>query len=364
MQLRNELASANKNIASLEHKICNIAENITKLTNEQNKREVENNSIKRNVEAIKKQITLLEKNIEPLNSDSMRKMLQIRKCPHINRDYIASEVENMHKIGISGHRGNPHLVVSLTSYPKRMYDIHLCLYSLLTQELKPDKVVLWLGREQFPRGKEDVPKKVRNLEQWGLEIRWCEDIRSYKKLIPSLCEWPQSCIVTADDDIFYPPNWLRKLWETYKRTGQKIIAHRCHRISIQNGVLQPYEVWKKSISGFNPSYLNFFTGAGGVLYAPSSLHKSILDSIKFKTLCPCADDIWFWAMAVLNGTKIAITDNPILNLTYINPEREANANEDGTLFASNGRGGNDEQIKNVLNAFPELQHKLENAENQ
>ena len=44
---------------------------------------------------------------------------------------------------------------SLTSFPQRMYEIHYTLYSLLTQTIKPAKVILWLGREQFPNLEKD-----------------------------------------------------------------------------------------------------------------------------------------------------------------------------------------------------------------
>ena len=99
--------------------------------------------------------------------------------PSINRDEIASLAENLNRKGINQESGRKHeVIVSLTSYPKRMYDIHLCLYSLLVQDFKPDRLILWLANEQFPNGEDDIPRRVLDLKQWGLEIRWCEDTRS------------------------------------------------------------------------------------------------------------------------------------------------------------------------------------------
>ena len=291
---------------------------------------------------------------KPLSVRRTFNYVKARSMQSVNRDYIASMVENMYEKGVSDWTDKPRLIVSLTSYPKRMYDIHLCLYSLLTQDLKPDKVILWLAEEQFPHRLKDVPKKVRDLKKFGLEIKWCSDLKSYKKLIPALQQYPDACIVTADDDIYYPENWLRGLWVMHQQTGAGVVAHRCHDAAFEGGSFLPYAKWPKCIEREAPSYTNFMTGAGGILYAPGCFHPDIMNVDKFQELCPHGDDIWFWSMALLNGTKIAIPPQPYRNLVYTNPEREVNANDDGTLFAVNGAGGNDVQLANVLAAYPEL----------
>ena len=88
------------------------------------------------------------------------------------------------------------LIVSLTSYPARFGSLHLVLRSLLTQSVRADRVVLWLdeGDEHL------LPPAVTSL---GVETRICPRWRSYKKIIPTLMEWPEAHIVTADDDIYY-----------------------------------------------------------------------------------------------------------------------------------------------------------------
>ena len=291
---------------------------------------------------------------KPLSVRRTFNYVKARSMQSINRDYVASMVENMYEKGVSGWTGKPRLIVSLTSYPKRMYDLHLCLYSLLTQDLKPDKVILWLAEEQFPNRLKDVPEKVRDLKKFGLEIMWCSDLKSYKKLIPALQQYPDACIVTADDDIYYPENWLRGLWETQQHTGAGVVAHRCHEAAYEGDAFLPYAKWSKCIEREDLSYANFMTGAGGILYAPGCFHPDIMNVAKFQELCPHGDDIWFWTMALLNGTKIAIPPQPYKDLVYINPEREVSANDDGTLYASNGTGGNDAQLANILAAYPEL----------
>lgn len=306
------------------------------------------------LQKIRDQMKDFDNRTKPLSVRRTFNYVKARSMQSINRDYVASLVENMYEQGVSDCTGKPRLIVSLTSYPKRMYDIHLCLYSLLTQNLKPDKIILWLAEEQFPHRLKDVPKKVRELKKFGLEIKWCSDLKSYKKLIPALQQYPDAYIVTADDDIYYPENWLRGLWETQQQTGASMVAHRCHEVAFEGDSFLPYAKWLKCIEREAPSYTNFMTGAGGILYAPGCFHPDIMNVARFQELCPHGDDIWFWSMALLNGTKIAIPPQPYKNLVYTNPEREVNANDDGTLFAVNGAGGNDVQLANVLAAYPEL----------
>ena len=133
----------------------------------------------------------------------------------INKERIIYDIENFKDSGIKEQPRNPKLIVSLTSFPERMYDLHFCLYSLLTQTLKPDEVILWLAAEEFPNKEADLPQKVLQLKDNGLTIKWCENIGSYKKLIPTIREYPNDIIVSADDDIFYPAEWLERLYNSY-----------------------------------------------------------------------------------------------------------------------------------------------------
>lgn len=287
----------------------------------------------------------------------LRTFAQSLVLPSINRDEVSSLVENMRTTGIQYREKGPKLIVSLTSYPKRMYDIHMCIYSLLSQTTRPDKVILWLAEEQFPNREKDIPQKVLQLCQYGLEIRWCPDYKSHKKLVPALQTFPDDVIVTADDDLYYAPDWLEKLWNKYQELKQGVIAHRCHRIKIQDNNIQPYTSWQFCIRTGDSSYLNFQTNGGGTLYSPGSIHPDVLNVDKAMELCPRADDVWFWGMTVLAGTKIHVLDDPN-PIVYTNAIREVCLNQDETLFSTNKVGGNDTQIRNLFNAYPEIWKKV------
>ena len=190
----------------------------------------------------------------------------------------------------------PKLVISLTSYPARIPALHHTLKTLLNQTMKADLVVLWLKPEQFPKGEADLPREITELKKMGLTIDWYHNVKSYTKLIPALKKYPNDIIVTADDDILYPENWLKLLYRGYKKYPQSIQCHRAFGIITENNSIAPYKSWKRGqiIPGVGamgqdstiavPGFKNFFTGVSGVLYPPHSLHPDVFDEEQFKKL--------------------------------------------------------------------------------
>ena len=97
----------------------------------------------------------------------------------------------------------------------------------------------------------------------------------------------------------------------------------------------------------DPSFDVFFTGVGGVLYPPNSLHHKISNKALFIKLSPNADDIWFNAMALLNNTKTVMTHDKSIEKYITIPDSQ---NE--SLWHTNVlEGENDKQLKNVFDYF-------------
>lgn len=282
--------------------------------------------------------------------------------PHIDKDALLPKIEQFTDFGLTTQKRSPRLIVSLTSFPERMYEIHYTLYSLLTQSVKPDEVVLWLAKEQFPNGEKDIPQIVLDLQKNGLTIKWCEDLRSYKKLLPSLKEYPDDIIVIVDDDIYYPQNWLEKLYKEHLKTPGCVIGHRCHRIMLdKDGKPKPYKQWNKNstLHCTKPSYRNFLTGCGGILYPPHCLYQDVDNITDIRELAPYADDIWFWAMSLLKGTKIRTFWGRFRKVLLVNPEREMRNTQEMTLTQLNiVQDGNNKQMAAVIGRYPQILDKL------
>ena len=200
------------------------------------------------------------------------------------------------------------IIVSLTSIPEALPIAAQAIRSILEGSVLPDKIVLYLTAQQFPSGK--TPSELQDLLTLNsiFEVRFYNEIiRSYTKLIPALQDFPNDIIVTVDDDVRYHKNMLKRLLSRHKKYPNAIIGHRIRRIKMNSR----YKSWKlyKRVSllkfSFKPSYRNLQTGVGGVLYPPHSLSKEMLKPEVFMKLASTVDDIWFWAAAIANGTKIA-----------------------------------------------------------
>ena len=247
------------------------------------------------------------------------------------------------------------LIVSLTSYPKRINYIHDCINSLFNQTIEPEKIILVLAEEEFPNKEKDLPENLINFIKRGLEIQWYSNIKSYKKLIPVLEKYPNKVIVTADDDNIYKIGWLENLYKSYKKKPNMIHCTRAHRIIFdKNKQVEKYKNWSMNISNVNPSFNNFFTGVGGVLYPPNCFYKDILNQKLFSEISKDTDDIWFWAMGVLNNTKINVIQKKPYKLQLIN-----NTQDDALWKINVLDGNNDDNLKKIFDYYPQLLKKLD-----
>lgn len=195
------------------------------------------------------------------------------------------------------------LMVSLTSYPPRFPTLALTLRSLLDQRTRADRTVLWVTPEE----EAGLPADVLALRDHGLEVAHAPELRSYKKLVPTLEAHPGWAIATADDDLYYPPDWLSRLVAAARAQPGAIVGLRCHMARTNaGGRLLPYNEWEYETAATEARQVGerlFPTGGAGVLYPPGTLSPRTLDRDTFMRLCPSADDVWFFWMARLAGTE-------------------------------------------------------------
>lgn len=289
---------------------------------------------------------------------------KIKITSSINKKKIRKRIDGFKETGVTQEKRNPRLIISVTSFPQRMYDIHFALYSLLNQTLKPDEIILWLGEKEFPNKEKNLSQSLLSLKNNGLKIKWCRDVGPHTKLIPALKEYPADIIVTADDDIYYPRNMLQILYDAYLKQPGLIHCHRAHGMTLDNkNNIRKYTQWTQTVSNVRPSFRNLQTGVGGVLYPPKALHEDVADENLFIKLSSTADDLWFWAMAVMNDTRINVVENNITKLKFTSFERESGISGEKTLAQKNIReGDNDKQLKNIIDHYPLIRKKIESCD--
>ncbi len=255
--------------------------------------------------------------------------------------------------GLEKNTRTPKLIVSLTSFPDRIKTIHITINTLLNQTVKPDKIILWLADSQFKNKENDLPESLLKLKDSGLEIKWFEDIRSYKKLIPALIEFPDDIIVTADDDLYYQKDWLESLYSSYLKNPDCIHTRRACGINLKDNELKVTPHYANN--NYKSTYLNQLMGGAGTLYPPHSLYKDVLNIDEIKTLIPTHDDIYFWIMAILNHTKIKLIKNKDVNLYTIKDSQNSG------LCKIQSTSGMPPRVafKKILDKYPEAYNLLE-----
>jgi len=263
--------------------------------------------------------------------------------------------------GISG-KDNPDakLIVSLTSFGRRIHNVFLTIESLFQQSIKADKIILWLSETEFSR--DNIPEMLKKAEKRGLTIEFCKDIGSYTKLIHTLAKYPDDLIITVDDDILYPFDMIERLIVAYREHPDVIHCHRAHKIGFsKNGRLKSYNNWNYCIDDPEPSLRIFPTGVAGILYFPGCFHEDILNEKLFLKLAPYSDDVWFKAMSLLRNVKcniIQAQDNSVNKLMVIE------GSQVNSLWSRNKdpRNGNNAQIKAVFNHYKELNNIIRKRE--
>lgn len=198
----------------------------------------------------------------------------------------------------------PTLMVTLTSYGHRLrHSVQYTLYSILKQELRPAKIVLWVDSNAFADA--PIPRGLQFLQQYGVEIKeYAPKIRSYKKLIPALLEYPDMHHVIVDDDLYYSSNFTKVLFEEHQRQPKAILslATTQPEFSTDGASLMPYRCWKhhiapNSVFDYNPMSL-LQLGYGGVFYPQDAFDEEVLNEAVFSQLCPIADDLWFYIQSI------------------------------------------------------------------
>ena len=194
------------------------------------------------------------------------------------------------------------VVVSFTAIPQRIATVHLVVDSLLLQTVLPERIVLYLSKDDFPD--RSALQKIEARVGERFSIRWLDtNFGSYRKLVHALADFPGCTIITVDDDKIYAVRAVESLLATARRYPGHVVFRQGVSILPRDGA-----TGRRPRIAEEPSLWNFPVGVGGVLYPPGSLAADVTDSDLFLRLSPFADDLWFKVMALLTRTAAVKAD--------------------------------------------------------
>lgn len=249
----------------------------------------------------------------------------------LNKKFIPYFKTHPVKCGLNTKKRDESYTVSLTSFPKRIEYVWIAIDTLMRQNFKPDRIVLWLSNEQFPDGK--IPESIEQLKEKGLTVRFCDELRSHKKYYYCFKEYPNDNIITVDDDMFYPVDFIKTLVKYHKKYPHDIIANSVQIIYPQ--MISPPTEWivaKNYDKRASRNDFQAFTGAGA-LFPPNTFCDEAFDKTKVKSLAFTADDLWLKAMSLISGVKTT----KIFKFRAFNVGMDIPDNE--TLFSVNKADG-------------------------
>lgn len=259
---------------------------------------------------------------------------------------VDCKIQNIPSLGRDNHS---EVIVSLTSYGRRVKNnvVYYTIVSLLRQTIQPKKIVLWLADNEW--SEDTIPAKLKKLKGKGIEICFCEDIRSYKKLVPSLNKFKGETIITVDDDVIYSNDTIETLLKEHHEHPNEIISLHAAEAKLKDGIPADYSSWP-DLKDNKCGRLVFPIGEGGVLYPVGSLHEDVLRKELFMKLSPLADDIWFWICGLRTGTSKRYVTKTKHNYSF---DDFYQFFHNGAALTHNNRfeNSNDVQFKNVFEYY-------------
>jgi glycosyltransferase involved in cell wall biosynthesis len=196
------------------------------------------------------------------------------------------------------------IIVSFTSWKKRINCCSHIVDLMLKQTMCPNKIILNLSTDEFKNKELDLPKELLEKQNSIFEIYWVtKNTRVYKKIIPTLNRFPNDIIITVDDDIEYPSDYIETMYETYVYYGKK------HPIAAFKNKEPNYDVYRHS-GGFSLIKGDFFKNYLNELYDNVVLKNGI-------DVMENDDDIYFYASLLAKTAYKIVNDDYLLKINEI-----------------------------------------------
>ena len=233
------------------------------------------------------------------------------------------------------------VIVSLTTFPPRVWQCAVAIESIFRQTIHPTAVLLTLASEEFPG--EKVPWALRKLVKRGLKIAWVhENNKSYDKLLSAHLRYRDSAIVTIDDDKILNPLFLEEMVAAHSQFPNHVIGYRGWEMRCKNGNIRYGEGWVRATEE-TPSWQLFLPGNAGVLYPKDSLGEKLHRMDIAQSLSPTADDFWFWGLVHESRTPLMCLGKP--------PHRPIASMKRSPALRDVNEASNDYQFQKTIDHF-------------
>jgi hypothetical protein len=236
-------------------------------------------------------------------------------------------------------------IISLTTFPKRIDNLWIVLWSIYNQTIRPGKIIITLIKEEFPNGQDSLPTTLKLFLTKGTEVQFHDiNLKPHNKYFYTLQQYKNRDIITIDDDLIYYKNTIANLISIQKKWPNCVCANRIQQILSSNNLFLPHKEWPLIYNKIKPSNQYLALGYGGVLYPKNLSYDIFFDIDSIKKLSLNADDLWLKSVEIIS--KIPVVNGNYYAYPLMIPSsqkislRHINNNETNPL--------NDKQWKNLI----------------
>lgn len=153
------------------------------------------------------------------------------------------------------------VVVSMTSWRKRLANVVPVVMSILENSVKPDMVVLNLSTDEFPGMESELPMGIRTLAETSprFTVNWVrENTTVFKKFIPVVRKLygERYYLFTIDDDEIYDREYIAT-GVKYVDQGHRVVVIAQRNTTLNKGVWGGLVCYDSTV--FRPDYWECIT---------------------------------------------------------------------------------------------------------
>lgn len=253
------------------------------------------------------------------------------------------------------------IILSMTTWPPRYKDAMEAMYRIVEQRdadrLRDDvHCVLVLSKEECKENVREANELKAYMDWLGVEVIYDSgNIRSHKKLIPTIEQYPDYPVLVVDDDGLQAEHWLSTFVADHRKHPTDIIyGMSLSRVFLFDGKIVddygniPHTI---QIPGEVSTDKKPASGASGTLYpAHTFTDPRFFDRKLMMRLSPTSDEVWSFAFAKMARRTFRC-------LSQCNYPQIMDSNQDVALFKVNY--GHYNEIHNAIaQEFPEYVESL------
>ena len=200
----------------------------------------------------------------------------------------------------------------MTTWPPR-FAVAQQAMAAIVEQVKADNLnervhlVMVLSEDEvcYAETRSEACQLLSKMEKLGVEIIYDRgNIRSHKKLIPTLAKYPNNPVLVVDDDNAQCKGWLKTFVEDHDKHPDDIIyGQSLSRVELQGDrIVETREPFAYEQTGNVTVNMKPASGSAGTLYPAHTFTDSrFFDRELFMRLSPTSDETWQWAFAKIAG---------------------------------------------------------------